>query len=176
MASHFSVRAVAVSTVFVWSLAYAVMCAAQAPASPQLDAQRRVTVVFQGSKHVLRGRLVGRDANTLVIELDNPDHDGGPKRVRREIPMSLVKRVDAEHHDSVINGGILGALYLAACAKWWCGQGTSGPPPNPWAAAALGAVVGASFDAAFYGRTPIFEAKPTTAARLGPAFGFRFSF
>ena len=75
MASHFSVRAVAVSTVFVWSLAYAVTCAAQAPASPQLDAQRRVTVVFQGSKHVLRGRLVGRDANTLVIELDNPDVD-----------------------------------------------------------------------------------------------------
>lgn len=136
----------------------------------------RVSVRVAGSAREIRGRLIHLGSHTLTLQVDN-DADGGPARATIDLPIGRVLQIDREEHDPLLDGAILGAIFLAACAKWWCGQGTSGPAPSPWLGAGLGALVGAGIDSALYGRTMIFG--PGTppragAARVGVTFAFRF--
>ena len=158
--------------------------AQQAPAQSEPDKPdtkvERVTVKVAGSTREIRGRLLHLDSKTLTVDVDSHGGDGVAARKRLDLPLERVVRIDVEAHDSVIDGAILGAVFLAACAKWWCGQGTSSPPELPrdaWIGAGLGALVGASIDARFFRRTTIYQASGSAGpqpAGAGVSFRLRF--
>jgi hypothetical protein len=143
------------------AVAMSVPCAAQ-----------DVRVKLTDSKRPIAGRLIRLDSETLAIQVK----DG-----TMEIPLTRVIQVDKQVHDSLLNGAIAGMLYVAACVKWWCGQGLSGPyhPTGTDIAlgAAVGAAAGARWDALFEKRETIYRG-PAPAApalpRAAVAFRVRF--
>ncbi len=128
---------------------------------------QRVFVKLTDSKHEIPGRLVSLTAETLSID----SRDG-----RMDVPLTRVLRVDKKVHDSLLNGAILGMLYVAACAKWWCGQGASGhdhaTTSDVLLGAAVGAGVGAWWDSMFERRVTIYNG-PGQAAPHSPGMALR---
>src|SRR6266545_3620062 len=132
-------------------------CAAQDLTAGKGD---RVFVKLTDSKRVLEGRLLSLDAETVSIEAG----DG-----RMDLPLTRVLRIDEQVHDSLLNGAIFGMLYVAACVKWWCGQGTSGvshpTTRDVLLGAAIGAAAGAQWDEAFERRVTIYNGPAQAAPR-----------
>ena len=159
-------------TMLASSAASAQTQAAEASSAPQ--ARDRIAVRIAGEKGELRGRLLRLDPKSVQVEIDDSRANVGPSRRVLDIPLDRVARIDREEHDSLIDGAILGALYVAACIRWWCGQGMNQAPNLPrdlWIGAALGAGLGAGLDSAFYHRTTIY---PPPAPRLSLRFAIRF--
>src|SRR5262245_29066261 len=112
----------------------------QASPDQQQDARSpRVTVKLADSTREIRARLIDLNEQTMTIRMSVPGRDPSRSLGIVHIPMHNVVRIDAEDHDSVLNGAILGGLVLAACAKWW--------RRDPWIGAGVGALAGASVDA-----------------------------
>ena len=116
-----------------------------------------VEVTLTGPNKVLEGRLLSFDADTLSIEID---------RKRVDLPMSRVVLLERQVPDSVWEGAILMAAFVAACSKWWCAQGHSDEPSQPADAilgALIGGAVGAALDSTIHRHEVLFEA-PTPPA------------
>jgi hypothetical protein len=132
---------------------------------------QRVIVKVADTRREVRGRLLRLDSETLSLRTDHaPVH----------LPLDRVLRIDVIERDSLVNGAIFGAIYVAACARWWCRQGTSGPshiPRDILLGAGAGALAGAGIDALRNKRRTIFEAGGSTAPRpsgVGASFRLRF--
>ena len=107
--------------------------------------------------------MLHRDADTLSIEVDE-------RKVT--VPLSRVLRIEKKKHDTVLDGALVFAAFLAACARWWCAQGTDSEPSFPrdiFLAAGAGALYGAGIDALIYRRTTIFEAGGSSGPHAMPA-------
>jgi hypothetical protein len=155
--------------------------AAAAPDAPDAHGDR-VSVKLAGSKGQMRGRLLHLDSQTLTIQEDRHDGDGRPARKRVDLPIANVLQIDVEEHDSLIDGAIFGAIYLAACAKWWCAQGADAPaklPRDIYIGAGVGALVGAGLDAMLFKRSTIYKAGDPISPRpssAGAGVSFRLKF
>jgi hypothetical protein len=140
----------------------------------------RVVVTLTGAEREVRGRLLRLDAQTLTIEIDNNDGDGLPARKKVDLPLTRVLQVDVVKRDSLIDGAILGAVFVAACARWWCAQGADRPaeiPRDVWIGAGVGALVGAGIDAALFRRTTIYRAGGSSPPLMpGASVSFRLRF
>jgi hypothetical protein len=119
-----------------------------------------VVVTLADQKKPIEGRLLNLNAQTLSIQVNEREVN---------LPLSRVLRVDKQVHDSVLNGAILGMLYVAACAKLWCSQGSRSSAKatalDIVGAAAVGAGVGALWDRAIERRETIFPAPGSSAQR-----------
>jgi hypothetical protein len=128
------------------------------------DSKReKVFVQLAGSDDEIRGRLLHLDSQTLSVEVDNRKAD---------FPLDRVLRIEKKKHDTVLDGALLFAAFLAACARWWCGQGLDSEPSVPrdvFAAAGAGALYGAGIDWLITRRTTIFEAGGSSGALPMPA-------
>lgn len=153
-----------------WSNALLIVAVvfAAAPSSaqePAANAKRgeRVFVRLTDSKRELQGRLIDLGRDTVSIEVNER---------RMDLPLTRVLRVDQKQHDSLLNGAIFGLLYVAACAKWWCRQGLStsakASAGDMLGAAAVGAGVGALWDASIEKRVTIFNG-PAPPAFASPS-------
>jgi len=163
------------------ALALTMLAASAASGQPQAgeaskppQERDRIAVRIAGENGELRGRLLRLDPKSVLMEIDDSRANVGPSRRVLDIPLDRVVRIDREEHDSLIDGAILGALYVAACVRWWCGQGMSQPlklPRDMWIGAALGAGLGAGLDSVLYRRTPLYPSPPP---RLSLRFAIRF--
>ena len=82
--------------------------------------------------------------------------------------MSRVVRLERQVPDSVWEGAILMAAFVAACSKWWCAQGTSDKPSQPADAilgALIGGAVGAALDSSIHRHEVLFEAPASPAEK-----------
>jgi hypothetical protein len=130
----------------------------------------------------VRGRLLQLDGTRAVVRISNGEDNAAVPPSVVSFPLERVRHIDAVKADSVIEGAILGALYLAACARWWCHQGGDGDgpdlPKDVLLGAGLGALIGARIDGAI-GKPPrLYEAPPSRSASALPAamLGVRFTF
>lgn len=139
-------------------------------------------VQLRDGTSAVKGRLVALDATQVIIRIPGPADTPNAQPASVSYPLDRVRYIDDARSDSVIEGAILGALYLAACARWWCNQGGNGGGPDlprdVLLGAALGAAVGARIDAAFVHHERIYEAPaPRRSTAPAPAtLGVRFSF
>ena len=186
-------------TLFVLAASSVSKAWAQSPSLPadrvQVDAQaepvssvrsaprdREVLVQLIGSTAPVKGRLVELDGTQVVIRLPSPADAPTAQPATVTYLLERVRHIDDAKADSVIEGAILGALYLAACARWWCHQGGEGEgsdlPKDVLLGAAFGAAVGARIDAAFVHHNRIYEAPaPRRSTALAPAtLGVVFTF
>jgi len=178
MASEASMRPSAVSVAVALALFLPTITQAQEAAPPSLTTTLsrgdRLTITFAGQVAELRGRLVEIRGDQVRLMIDNAKASG-PAHAIIDVPIAGIRQIDLERHDSVINGGLVGALYLAACFKWWCQQGMSGQAPSPWIGAGLGALVGGAIDRAIFRQETVFVAPPRRTARSFTwSYTFRF--
>jgi hypothetical protein len=145
--------------------------------------ERDVVVQLDDRTAPVRGRLILMDNSRVVIRFPDVSGNSAALPTTTTYPIERVRYVEAAEPDSVIEGAILGALYLAACARWWCNQGASGGdgpdlPKDVLLGAGLGALVGARVDAAFKNHERLYEApKPRSSTELPPAtVAVRFTF
>lgn len=141
-----------------------------APPPPPAEKQFARARVMLADREV-HGRLIRFDSQTVTIEVDKRQFD---------LPMADVRQIDVKERDSLRNGALFGALYVAACAKWWCGQGLDGPSEGSMhvvLGAGMGALVGAGIDALFSRRKTLYKAGVALEPRPlkgGIAFSLRF--
>ena len=137
-----------------------------------VGASERAIVKLAGPDREIRGRLLRLDSRVLSLQVDD-------RRV--DLPLDQVRQVDVIRPDSLVNGAVFGALYVAACMAWWCGQGldssSSQGPLDVVLGVGMGALVGAGIDALFKKRTTIFTAGgPAQPQPFGAAVSFRVRF
>ncbi len=80
---------------------------------------------------------------------------------RVDLPLHRVLKIEKKVNDTVLDGALLLGLFVAACAKWWCAQGTSSGPNLPediYIGFGVGALAGAGLDSQIYRRSVIFTA------------------
>jgi hypothetical protein len=138
---------------------------------------KTVTVRMAAQDRVVRGRLIELTRERVRVEIPTEGGDAQPQRAVIELDLARVGYIDIEEHDSLVNGAVLGALFLAACAAWWCSQGTDEPtklPRDAFIGAGLGALVGASIDAKFFERRRLWDGPLVRSAGLQPALRFSF--
>jgi hypothetical protein len=138
----------------VWSSSAAAQEAAPQAKPDQPPApSERVIVKVAGPEREFRGRLLRLDSQSLSLQLDD-------RRV--DFPVDQVLQIDVVRRDSLINGAVFGALYVAACMAWWCQQGLDSSegqgPLDVVAGIGMGALMGAGIDALFKKRTTVFRA------------------
>jgi hypothetical protein len=157
----------------VWSGSAAAQ-EATPPAKPEqlVAPSERVIVKVADPDREFRGRLLRLDSQTLSLQLDD-------RRV--DFPVDQVLKIDVVRRDSLINGALFGALYAAACIKFWCGQGLDSPseqgPLDVVMGVGMGALVGAGIDALFTKRTTVFRAGGSPGREpLNAALAFRVRF
>jgi hypothetical protein len=143
--------------------------------------QSAVAVATTGEPGLIRGQLMDASSSRLVIRVPDPSRVGFGATVTVEVPMTLVRHVDSEKRDSVLNGAIVGALFLAACARWWCQQGLDSSEPlgidDIIIGVGIGAAVGASIDGAIHSPRRIYTAPaPAQRSALSTGFQYRFRF
>jgi hypothetical protein len=146
--------------------------------APGSDAIGKTVIVRMAAQdRVVRGRLIEMTRDRVRLDIPTEGADAQPQRAVIELDLARVGHIDIEEHDSLINGAVLGALFLAACATWWCSQGTEEPtklPRDAFVGAGLGALVGASIDAKFFERRRLWDAPLSRSAQLQPALRLSF--
>jgi hypothetical protein len=124
-----------------------------------VGAGSRLRIVVEGEPRPLRARLIDWSGAAMRVQPDARVPDGVPPAVL-SVPWASIERVEVEERDSLLEGAVLGALYFAACARWWCNQGTSASSLSPGrrtlAGAGLGVAIGAAIDASLFRRRTIF--------------------
>jgi hypothetical protein len=143
--------------------------------------QEEVAVQVSGKTGLIRGQLMDASSSRLIIRVPDTARIGLGATVTLEVPMVLVRHIDSEKPDSVLNGAIVGALFLAACARWWCRQGgQSSEPPgidDIIIGVGIGAAVGARIDGAIHSPRRIYTAAaPAQQSALSMGFQYRFRF
>jgi hypothetical protein len=151
-----------------------------APSAPAPFRERDVLVQLADDTAPLRGRLLQMDAAHIVLRVRDETRDGSMP-VAVTYPLERIRYIDVHESDSVLEGAILGALFLAACARWWCQQGTDSPPEFPrdvWMGAGLGALIGAGIDASNNKHERIYQApaRRASTALPSPTVAVRFTF
>jgi hypothetical protein len=151
---------------------------AESASAEDSDATGKTVIIRMAAQdRVFRGRLIELTRDLVRVEVPTEGGDAQPRRAVVELELARVGYIDIEEHDSLINGAVLGALFLAACAAWWCSQGTDEPvklPRDAFIGAGLGALVGASIDAKLFERRRIWDAPLVPSAHLQPALRFSF--
>jgi hypothetical protein len=142
-----------VCVIGVAALLAAAPCLAQDAMPDRTTTKReKVFVTLVDAEDELHGRLLRLDSRSLSIEVE--------KR-RVDLPLHRVLKIEKKVNDTVLDGALLLGLFVAACAKWWCAQGTSSGPNLPediYIGFGVGALAGAGLDSQIYRRSVIFTA------------------
>ena len=167
-----SVVSFAATLIVVFAMAAGAQDAPPPTLTAPLERGDRLTIALAGGAADVSGRLVEIRGDQIRLSIENP-RASGPDHTTINVPMARIRQIDLERHDSVIDGGIVGALFVAACFKWWCRQGMSGSPPSPWIGAGLGALVGGAIDHALYRQQTVFVVPSRRTRRLALSYTLR---
>jgi hypothetical protein len=155
------------------------------PSAKKALQDQEVLVHLVGTTSAVRGRLVALDATRVTIKIPDSTHEGATAPATVSYSLDQVRHIDEAKSDSVIGSAIVGAIFVAACARWWCQQGGDGAsgidgggPKDLVFGAAYGALIFAGIDAAFAHHTRIYEAPIARASKSLPRamLAARFTF
>ena len=163
----------AATLIVVFAMAAGAQDASPPTLTAPLERGDRLTIALAGGAADVSGRLVEIRGDQIRLRIEN-QRASGPDHTTINVPMARIRQIDLERHDSVTDGGIFGALFVAACFKWWCRQGMSESPPSPWIGAGLGALVGGAIDHALYRQQTVFVVPSRRTRRLALSYTLRF--
>lgn len=146
-----------------------------AAAAQKAVRDQEVLVHLVGTTAAVRGRLVEINPARVVIRIAGSTAEAAAPPSTISYSLAQVRHIDEAKSDGVIGSAIVGAIFVAACARWWCRQGGDGSggiddggPKDLVFGAAYGALIFAGIDAALAHHTRIYEAPVSRSAKSLP--------
>ena len=160
----------AVASVLIVSFAcQPVLAQVMAPFGESVGDQemQHLLITLKDSKMRINGRLVLIEPEKLVFQRDGRIFD---------LPRRNVSRVEIIERDTPIDGAIMGGAFVAACARWWCGDESTTNRGAIAAAGILGGLLWGWIDSRHPTKKVIFKGGggPLRSDRASLAVTFRF--